>query len=640
MLIALTVLVCSCNRQYGTKNETGDREESLANYKRANHYHDLQQTRTAEFYYKKALADKHFQTAHPIEFYETCIELTTLQNNKGDVEGALTVATKGYRVAQKDASDTGQQYAARLLSQIAACQLWLGRTDEAEKNFDRGYATLEKLNDGSLRMLDNMAGTANNIVVECNYANRYQQAEKWTDRMATAVERLTKHPDCPPERADELMARLAANRAIIYTVTGRKQEADKYYRQFLTYHYAQTDNGLLDKATYLESAERWNELADLQERLDSLDRALGVPISMDYLKGNIGLAFTTYMNSGRRDEALRTAKRIVSLLDSVDEYQRKSDAAELATIYETQEKEAKIAEQQATLSRQQSIATAVALVLLLVFFTIYTFHRRRAQQRLAQEHQKLLVAYDQLEETTTAKERIESELRIARDIQMSMVPTQFPQHQSLDLYASMTPAREVGGDLYDFILDNNELYFCVGDVSGKGVPASLFMAQAIRLFRALAKQRLTPADIANRLNAELAADNEQGMFVTMFIGLVDLTTGHLSFCNAGHNPPVFDNRFLQMEPNAPIGLWPTLDYVGEEISDIRGKYFFVYTDGLNEAENPQQEQFGDDRLLSILATETFPSAQACIEHMKRQVEQHRQGADPNDDLTLLCLKVE
>jgi serine phosphatase RsbU (regulator of sigma subunit) len=166
------------------------------------------------------------------------------------------------------------------------------------------------------------------------------------------------------------------------------------------------------------------------------------------------------------------------------------------------------------------------------------------------------------------------------------------------------------------------------------------MAQAIRLFRILAAEKLMPADIANRLNAELAADNEQGMFVTMFIGLVDLTTGHLSFCNAGHNPPVFDGHFLTMEPNAPIGLWEGLDYVGEEISDIHGKYFFVYTDGLNEAENLQQEQFGDDRLLSILATETFPSAQACIEHMKRQVEQHRQGADPNDDLTLLCLKVE
>ncbi len=334
-------------------------------------------------------------------------------------------------------------------------------------------------------------------------------------------------------------------------------------------------------------------------------------------------------------QAYRVLRRQTEVNDSInstiltDNLRGISNELEMA---QTQQREA----QQRIIMLWIVVVAAALMIIGLVYIIV---NRRRFIRRLEQGHKKLQEAYDQLEETTTAKERMESELRIARDIQMSMVPSQFPKRPDLDLYASMTTAKEVGGDLYSYLFVDEQLYFCVGDVSGKGIPASLFMAQAIRLFRILAAEKLMPADIANRLNAELAADNEQGMFVTMFIGLVDLTTGHLSFCNAGHNPPVFDNRFLQMEPNAPIGLWPTLDYVGEEISDIRGKYFFVYTDGLNEAENPQQEQFGDDRLLSILATETFPSAQACIEHMKRQVEQHRQGADPNDDLTLLCLRI-
>ena len=191
------------------------------------------------------------------------------------------------------------------------------------------------------------------------------------------------------------------------------------------------------------------------------------------------------------------------------------------------------------------------------------------------------MAYDQLEETTAVKERIESELRIARDIQMSMVPHEFPVREGLDMYASMTPAKEVGGDLYGYVIRENMLYFAVGDVSGKGIPASLFMAQATRLFRTLAHQDMMPAEICTRMNRELAGnDNTNGMFITMFIGMLDMQTGHLDFCNAGHNSPVIgggknQGDFLKMEANAPIGLWQGLNYVGEQIDTITGRALFI-----------------------------------------------------------------
>ena len=255
----------------------------------------------------------------------------------------------------------------------------------------------------------------------------------------------------------------------------------------------------------------------------------------------------------------------------------------------------------------------------------------------------MLTAYDQLEETTIAKERIESDLRIARNIQMSMVPSTFPDRPDLDIYGSMTPAKEVGGDLYCYLIRDDapdKLYFALGDVSGKGVPASLFMAQATRLFRTLAAQQMMPAEIATHMNDALSGDdNEQGMFVTMFLGVVDLTTGHLSFCNAGHNPPILGTEFIDMIPNAPIGLFPGLEYEGEEIADIRGRQLFIYTDGLNEAENNEKDQFGDDHLLDIMATHHFDSAKETIEYLKAEVEKHREGAEPNDDLTMLCFTV-
>ena len=213
------------------------------------------------------------------------------------------------------------------------------------------------------------------------------------------------------------------------------------------------------------------------------------------------------------------------------------------------------------------------------------------------------------------------------------------------MYASMTPAKEVGGDLYGYLLMGDRLYFAIGDVSGKGVPASLFMAQATRLFLTMAKQGMMPDEICTRMNDALSGnDNENGMFVTFWLGLADLQTGHLDFCNAGHNPPVIggkeqDYEFLNMQPNAPIGLFPGLDYEGEQIDSIKGRQMFIYTDGLNEAENQQQEQFGDDRLIDILQGTLFSSARKVIDGIHAKVEEHRNGAEPNDDLTMMCLRI-
>ena len=334
----------------------------------------------------------------------------------------------------------------------------------------------------------------------------------------------------------------------------------------------------------------------------------------------------------------------------------KNREAELANIsiqlendsLEAHNKNLKLSEYQSKIQAQEQkehaqhilmIAAGAIGLLVIGFLSFYLYRRQQAARRLKHAYDKLAVAYDQLEETTTAKERIESELRIARDIQMSMVPQAFPERSDLDLYGLMAPAKEVGGDLYSFEIIDNQLYFCLGDVSGKGVPASLFMAQTIRLFRAMAKQRRKPCDIATRLNNELSENNDNGMFVTMFIGEADLTTGHLYYCNAGHNPPLLDDEFINVESNAPLGLWPELDYVGEELDNISGKMLFIYTDGLNEAENLAQEQYGDDRLQQMLQEMKSYTAKQIIDAFSQSVESHRNGAEPSDDLTMLAIKL-
>ena len=250
-----------------------------------------------------------------------------------------------------------------------------------------------------------------------------------------------------------------------------------------------------------------------------------------------------------------------------------------------------------------------------------------------------------LQATTASKERLQSELTIAHDIQMGMLTTVFPERDDLDLFASMTPAKEVGGDLYNFLWKGDMLYFCIGDVSGKGVPASLFMTLATRGFLTLASTGRKPAEIATRLNAELSESNEMGMFVTMFICMYDLKQGRLEYCNAGHNPPIIGNAegqyaFLDVkEANAPIGLWPDLEYVGEEMDLPGGSMMLLYTDGLNEAENRQQEQYGEERIIQQMTSHASQSMRDMIEALKADTDQFRDGAEQNDDLTMLAFRI-
>ncbi len=308
------------------------------------------------------------------------------------------------------------------------------------------------------------------------------------------------------------------------------------------------------------------------------------------------------------------------------------------------------------------MATVGVIALLVIAFLALFLHRRnkhtkeieKAYGQLEDAHQRLEDAYGRLEETTKAKERMESELRIARDIQMGMVPSifpAFPHREDVDIFASLESAKEVGGDLYDFFLQNDKLYFCIGDVAGKGIPASLFMSVVVNVFRMVAKEGFPPAYIATKLNDALSTENDNGMFVTMFIGEIDLRTGSMDFCNAGHNPILIIDRplsphqpcrpsYIEMEPNAPIGLWQDLEFVGERIANVRGRTMFLYTDGLTEAENLSQDQFGEDRLIRLFETRPYDSARQTVDMVKAAVIAFVGEAEPSDDLTMLCLKIK
>lgn len=247
----------------------------------------------------------------------------------------------------------------------------------------------------------------------------------------------------------------------------------------------------------------------------------------------------------------------------------------------------------------------------------------------------------ELNEINAQKDRMEGELQVASNIQMSMVPKifpPFPNRDDLDMSAFLVPAKEVGGDLYDFFIRDEKLHFCIGDVSGKGVPASLLMAVTRTQYRTLATHYDSPSRIVTSINDGMTDMNDNNMFVTFFCGILDLETGLLKYCNAGHNAPYILTdaiRELDVKPNLPLGIMDGMVFEEQEVMMHYDDALFLYTDGLNEAENINHDQFGDEGIRAVLHTRR--DADGHLKAMEKAVIDFRGEADQSDDLTMLFI---
>ena len=250
-----------------------------------------------------------------------------------------------------------------------------------------------------------------------------------------------------------------------------------------------------------------------------------------------------------------------------------------------------------------------------------------------------------LRDANAEKQRADDELMIAKNIQMNMLPETyppFPDRNDLDIYGSLVPAKMVGGDLYDFFIRDEKLYFCIGDVSGKSVPAALVMAVAHSLFRSVSSHESHPARIMQNINESLCRGNESNMFVTFFIGVLDLPTGIMRYCNAGHNPPLVV-KGEQVEPlpakaNLPLGVMDDMDYMLQQVIIDPETMIVLYTDGLTEAKNLKRKQFGIERTLEVVKDCHDATATQLIQTLTQRVNAFVGDAEPSDDLTLLAIR--
>ena len=249
----------------------------------------------------------------------------------------------------------------------------------------------------------------------------------------------------------------------------------------------------------------------------------------------------------------------------------------------------------------------------------------------------------ELNEVRMKEQHIEDELTIARNIQQSLLPCGSMTNLSkrFDISGLQIPARFVGGDLYDYYVRDDKLFFCIGDVSGKGVPSALLMAVAHSLFRTLSARDDCPARIMQALNNAICDNNPDLMFITMFVGVMDLSTGKISYCNAGHNPPIMIKKdraeYLDTEPSLLLGVDSEASYIANELTLNSGDTLFLYTDGLTEAENNQQELFGEKRAQEEASAHSMMTAKEQLELMRKSVQQFVDNAEQSDDLTLLAI---
>jgi len=262
------------------------------------------------------------------------------------------------------------------------------------------------------------------------------------------------------------------------------------------------------------------------------------------------------------------------------------------------------------------------------------------------DHITVALERGRLIEAYVEKERLEEGLKLAHDIQMSMLPKTFPpfpERGELDIFAAITPAKEVGGDFYDFFfLDEDRLCFAIGDVSGKGVPAALFMAVIKTLFKAIASRVQNPTEILSTVNQEICRDNDSQMFTTLFCGILNTRTGEIKYSNGGHNPPYHLSRAgVKQVPKTGgrvLGLLEETAYDWSRLVLDSGETIFLYTDGVTEAMDPAGQFLSERRLESILTQTKFASAREQIEHLTNEITHFAAGAEQYDDITALAIR--
>ncbi len=627
--------------------QIGELPQADAYYWRGYASDRLKQKRMAEFYWKTSL-----QAAGDVKdkqaaatYAKAASRLANLLCVRGDYEGTLKMALPAVERLQALGCDSTSDYV-NLLIYIGCCQSAVGDQSGADTEdgfqlaFKKHLENIER--DRSEDAYKNAIAGLINMAYYCNVTENYSNAIDWIDQFGKLLSQYEQRPDANAAYIDKQLARFDIYKAIAYEGLGKKDEAAKVYDAFLTTSFSKTPEGRINANDYLTAAGRWDEAADNYRSLNELLGQQKTTMTIDDVQNLLLKKYRANMLAGRRDSAIAVSQMVCDSLEKALSQATKTEKEELSTIAARSEQFA----QQQEASRRKHQLTLMGLTLLVFLLVIgYAVWCRLAVRRRKNEYDQLQAAYTKLEEKTSEKASAATAQRIASDIKLAITPTpqSLPVHKAIKTYASLTTVKDTTGNLYDLLIRDDKLYLMQADAKSNNVRTSVLMALARAQFRTASALESAPERIVAVINEALAATDGSGNEVMLFVGVLDLATGSLQYCNAGHTSPLIVADEVSLLPaglNPPVGLEASARYEAQEVTLPAGSLIMLYNDGVVLMENAEGKPFGERRLLgdALQASKLDSAPEPFVSYIANSVKTYMGDAEPVDDLAMVAIR--
>ncbi|MBQ9215386.1 MAG: SpoIIE family protein phosphatase [Prevotella sp.] len=573
------------------------------------------QERMAEFYWKTSVQSAENEGDMDI-YAKSASRLADLLCLRGDYEGTLKVAEPVVEKLEELKCDTTADYV-NLLIYIGCSQTdKMQKGDVSSTGFDRAYQKhLENIGKHhSDPAYKNAIAGLTNIAYYCNFVHKYENALDWIGHLGELLTEYEQRPNADINYADKQVARYNIYKAIALEGLEKQEEAAEVYEAFLATKYSKTPEGRIAANDYLLAAKRWDEAAVNYRSLDALLATQQNPFTIDNIHELVLKKYHANLTAGRRDSAIAVSMQICDSLDNALALAKQLEAKEQVTIVKSVEK---LTEQQEAVANRNQLGLFIVLGVLFLCFIGYAFYRRFAEQKQRVAYRELQKSYELLEANTTAKERTATERRIAHDIQQALVPTELPQHKRINCYVSTLPGEMSGSCLYDCVIRDEKLFFCIGDAINNDVKASALTATTKQLFRALVAMEDDPERIANNIC-------QKG--IKLLTGVIDLATGRLTFCNKGHDMPLVVGKEITR--------------MAEPMTLTSGTMLYFYSDGLLTSTNSEQKVYGEKRMLgaALQAMKLNPAPKPFTDYMTDDVSGFMGEASIPCDIIMMTIR--
>jgi serine phosphatase RsbU (regulator of sigma subunit) len=585
----------------------------------------LKMYRMAEFYWKTALeACEESTTPEDLKIYAmTASRMANLLSVRGNYDGTLKMGVPAANRLEELKCDTTSDYV-NLLIYIGCCQSATNGGSDAEDGFNRAYQKHKENieNNHTESAYKNAIAGLINIAYFCNYTKDYQKAMKWIGHFGEMINEYEQRPDADKKYIDKQIARFNIYKAIALEGQGKKEEAAAAFEDFKATEFSKTPEGKIQGNDYLAAAERWEEAVDnyhsLNELLDTQEKSM----TLDDIHDLLLKKYEANLQAGRRDSAARVSMQVCDSLNNALALAKKLDAAEQATIVENVEN---VTEQHAMEARMKQMWLFGALILLFLGFVVYVYYQRHADRQLKKDHENLKKECARLEENVSSKEREQTELRLAHSLNSTAKAAEAHLPQNITAYAQLTPTNTFGTSICDYHTMGDKLFFCIGDVAGNSVESSMAAAIAKAQFRTASMLQTEPQQIIEAIS-ESRNWNEP---MTLFVGVMDMTSRMLKFYNAGHETPVIVGQEITR-----------LDDVSGEIEMAKGTMIYLFNKGVLTAENKDHKQYGENKMLgaALQAMKTDARPEPFVVSIEENLNKFIGDTQQENDIMMLAIK--